>query len=189
MNWRRLFFISVGFGAGFAVAAFLIGAFIYWYVNRPKPWDKAALKATFATMEIDTQPQAANYKTTFLYDIENQTDRSYDFNSYNLTLLAVLAEGNALSKEFGHYQAEEPKIDGPAFIPAHGKARVQIVVYYAYPQDWNTDQKSDVNKVVKSFDHRLRELNGFVVFDNNAHYEIDMPEGWQNSDDVKSLKN
>ncbi len=133
------------------------------YSNRPKPWNKIALKATFATFEFDTRPQAASYKVDFLYDVQNTTERNYDFISSNFTLLAVLAEGNALSKEFGHYQAEKPRLDGPAFIPAHGKARIHVVVAYAYPSEWTTEEKNDAKKVIKSLNYRLRELTGFGV--------------------------
>ena len=121
----------------------------------------------------------------FLYDVENTTERNYDFNSSSFTLLAVLAEGNALSKEFGHYQAEDPRLDGPSFIPAHGKARIHVFVAYEYPSDWTPEEKNDAKKVITAFNHRLRELTGFVAFDQINHYEIDMPEGWRNWDDVK----
>jgi hypothetical protein len=122
----------------------------------------------------------------FLYDVENTTERNYDFNSSNFTLLATLAEGNALSKEFGRSQAEDPRLDGPAFIPAHGKARVRVLVAYEYPSEWTPEEKDDVKKGVKLVNLRLRELSGFVAYDQINHYEIDMPEGWGNWDDVKN---
>src|SRR5215831_1351425 len=169
MNWKRLILATAGFGAGFAIVAVAIGGGIYWYANRPKPWNKNALKATFATVEFNTQPQAASYKVEFLYDVQNTTRHNYDFQPSNFTILAVLAEGNALSKEFGHYQAEEPRLDGPAFIPAQGKARIHILVAYEYPSEWTAKEKNDIAKVSKSFNLRLRELTGFVAFDQVNH--------------------
>ena len=166
--------ISAGFGAGFAICACVLAGAAYWYSSRPKPWNKNALKATYATMEFDTRPQEASYKVDFLYDVENTTERNYEFNSSNFTLLAVLAEGNALSKKFGHYQAEEPTLDGPAFIPARGKARVHVVVAYEYPSGWTPQEKNDGKKVVEALNRRLRELTGFVAFDQINHYEIDL---------------
>lgn len=106
-TWKRLLLISAGFGAGFAVCvAAIVGSFC-WCSSRPKPWNKNALKATFATMEFDTRPQEASYKVDFMYNLQNTTERNYDFNSSNFNLLAVLADANALSKDFGHYQAED----------------------------------------------------------------------------------
>ena len=145
-TWKRLLLISAAFGAGFAICVAVIAGGAYWYSNRPKPWNKSALKATFSTLEFDTRPQEASYKASFLYDVENTTERNYDFNSSKLTLLAVLADGNTLSKDFGHYQAEEPTLDGPSFIPAHGKARIHVVVAYAYPSGWTSEQKNDGDK-------------------------------------------
>jgi hypothetical protein len=178
-TWKRLVLISAGFGAGFAICACVLAGAAYWYSSRPKPWNKNALKATYATMEFDTRPQEASYKVDFLYDVENATERNYEFNSSNFTLLAVLAESNALSKEFGHYQAEVPRLDGPAFIPAHGKARVHVFVAYEYPSGWTPQEKNDAKKVVAALDHRLNELTGFVAYDQINHYEIDMPKGWK----------
>jgi hypothetical protein len=186
VNWKRIVLIAAGFGAGFAIFATAIGAGIYWYANRPKPWNKNALKATFATVEFNTQPQATSYKVEFLYDMQNTTPRNYDFQPSKFTIMAVLAEGNVLSKEFGHYQAEEPRLDGPSLIPAQGKARIRVLVSYEYPSDWTANEKNDINKVGKAFSRRLRELTGFVAFDQTNHYQIDMPEGWRNWDDVKN---
>jgi hypothetical protein len=185
VTWKRLVLISAGFGAGFAICACVLAAAAYWYSTRPKPWNKNALKATFVTMEFGTRPQAASYQVDFMYDVQNTTERNYEFNASNFTLLAVLAEGNSLSKDFGHYQAEEPKLDGPAFIPSQGKARVHVLVAYDYPSEWNPEEKNDAKKVLSLFNHRLRELTGFVAYDQISHYEIEMPEGWRNGDDVK----
>jgi len=91
----------------------MIAGTLYWYSTRPKPWNKNALKATFATMEFSTRPEEVSYKVDFLYEVENT---NYDFNSSNFTLLAILADDNALSKKFGHYQAEDPRLDGPALF-------------------------------------------------------------------------
>jgi hypothetical protein len=184
-TWKRVLLIAAGFGAGFAICVALIVGSFYWYSTRPKPWNKNAFKATFATMEFSLQPQAASYKVDFQYDVQNTTERNYEFSSSNFTLLAVLAEGNVLSKEFGHYQAEEPRLDGPAFIPAQGKARIHVFVAYEYPSEWTPKEKNDIDKVIGSFNHRLRELTGFVAYDQINHYEIDLPEGWRNWDDVK----
>ena len=108
-TWKRVALIAAGFGAGFGICVAVTAGTYYWYSNRPKPWNKNALKATFATMEFDTRPQETSYKVDFLYDVENTTDRNYDFNSSNFTLLAVLADGNALSKEFRPLPSRGPK--------------------------------------------------------------------------------
>jgi hypothetical protein len=52
---------------------------LLFFFNATKHWSKNALKATFATMEFDTQPQAASYKVHFLYDVQNTTEQNYEF--------------------------------------------------------------------------------------------------------------
>ena len=74
---------------------------------------------------------------------------------YSATMMAVsvksvLSMSNALSREFGHFQAEEPRLDGPAFIPAHGKSRIYVTVAYPYPSEWTPQEKNDEDKVIKS---------------------------------------
>jgi hypothetical protein len=34
--------------------------------------------------------------------------------------------------------------------------------------------------------HRLKELSGFVIFDEQNHYRIDLPEGWKQWEGVKA---
>lgn len=60
------------------------------------------------------------------------------------------------------------------------------MVAYEYPLDWTPKEKNDAKKVIESLNYRLRELNGFVGYDQIKHYEIDMPESWRNWDDVKN---
>jgi hypothetical protein len=184
-TWKRLLLISAGFGAGFAICAAAIVAAGYWYSTRPKPWNKNALGATFTGLQVSTRPQETSYKVDFSYDVQNTTQRNYGFQSANFTLLAVLPDGNALSKEFGNYQAEDPTIDGPAFIPAKGKARIHVVVFYEYPSEFTATEKNDVTKVNKSVNRRLRQVAGFVAFDQTNHYELDLPGVWRDWDDVK----
>ncbi len=107
--WKTIAIRSFFGGAGIAVAlAIIVGAFI-WYHNRPehpKPWNTAALKATYDTLgfSLDASKDAEGYPVHFDYNLRNDTDKNYPFNGSTLTVMAVLTDGNALSKEFGAYQ-------------------------------------------------------------------------------------
>ncbi len=183
-SWKRLILISASFGAGFAIFISAIFGSVGWLRSRPQPWNSNALKASFETVELTTQPQQDSFLVDFLYNIENKTDRNYEIDPANLTVLANLTDGNALSKDFGHYQTSDAKIDGPSFIPAQGRARISIRVSYQYPSEFTDKDKNDVKKVSGSSAHRLKELSGFVIFDKASHCRIDLPEGWKNWDDV-----
>lgn len=176
-KWKIVFLKAVGFGVGFGVCVLVLGCAIYWYMHRPKPWNSAALKGTFAGMDFQTQPQQPDYKVNVEFDIENTTNRDYEFSPYNLTLLC-LNEGGSLSKEVGNYQSGEATIDGPAFIPSHGKGRVTVHLAYLYPPEFTAKDKNDVEKVTPSVGRRLKEINGLVLFDKSQFYRIDLPAGW-----------
>lgn len=189
-GWKRLAVRSFFGGIGIAVAlAIVFGVFI-WYSNRPerpKPWNTEALKAQWDTMEFTTgaSKDVEGYPVDFYYNVRNNTDKTYPFNGSTLTVMAVLTDGNALSKDFGHYQLGDATVDGPAFIPPSATARIAVHVSYRYPADFTAADKKDANKVNTSLNYRLKELSGFVVFDEQNRYRINLPEGWKNDPDVK----
>ena len=135
---------------------------------------------------VGSSKDTYSYPTVFYYNVHNNTDRNYQINSSTLTPMAVLAGGNALSKEFGHYQSGDATVDGPAFIPPGGTARIAVRVSYFYPDEFTQADKNNTDKILASFNRRLKELNGFVVFDEQNHYRIDLPEGWQQMPRVKA---
>jgi hypothetical protein len=176
----RAFFGGLGFAVGLGI---LVGAGV-WYSRRPerpKPWNNTALKATYDTMEfsLGASKDAYSYPVDFYYNVHNNTDRNYQISSPSLTPMAVLTDGNALSKQFGHHQSGDATFDGPAFIPPGGTARVEVKVAYFYPPEFTSADKNDPKKISANLDFRLRELSGFVVFDEQNHYRLDLPEGWK----------
>jgi hypothetical protein len=191
---KRLAIRSFFGGIGVAVTlAIVIGVFT-WYHNlpeRPKPWNTGALKAQWDTMEITTgaSRDVLGYPVDFYYNLRNNTDKNYPLNGQALTVMAVLTDGNALSKEFGHYQLGDATVDGPAFIPPTGTARIAVHVSYRYPDEFTNADRKDANKIIAHLNFRLKELSGFVVFDEQNHYRIDLPEGWKNNPGVKEATN
>jgi hypothetical protein len=146
-----------------------------------------AITATWNTLEfsVGTKKDADSYPVDFYYNLKNNTDRSYPLVVGNLTPMAVLTDGNALSNEFGHYQASAPIIAGPAFIPPGGTARISIRISYQYQDGFTNNETENANKILTNLNHRLRELSGFAIFDEESHYRIDLPEGWKQNLGVK----
>ena len=186
-TWKRIAIRSMFGGFVFAVTLAIIGGVAIWYSQRQgpqQPWNTTALKATYDTMEftVGSSKDPDSYPVFFYYNVQNNTDKNYDFNPAMLTLMAVLTDGNALSKDFGHYQSGTAVLDGPAFIPSGGTARIDLKVSYFYPDDFTQADKSDAKKIIPHLARRVKELNGFVVFDNQNHYRIDLSRGWKDSD-------
>jgi hypothetical protein len=177
--WKRLIVIGASFGVAFALALSVIVGGIVWYSSRPKPWKTDAIKARFASFEYTSQLD--NLPIDFEYDLENKTDATYMVGEGSgLVVMARLAEGNVLSKDFGHYQASDASVSGPSFIPAKCVGRITVRVVYNYRSDLTKTDRSDESKVAAYVGHRVKEMSGFVLFDQSNHYRIDLPGGWQN---------
>jgi hypothetical protein len=184
--WKKIAIRAVFGGIGLGIGAVAIIGAAVWYPNRPKPtppWNSKALTAKFDTMEfkIGASDETTSYPVDFYYNVQNNTNQTYQFTPAGLTPLAVLTRGNALSKDFGHYQASAATVDGPPFIPPGGTARIGIKVYYLFPDEFTDADKKNEKKLTESLGHRTDELNGFVIFDAQNHYRIDLPRGWEDT--------
>jgi len=179
-TWKKIVLVSAGFGAGFALTLTCIAGALAWYRDRPRAWNTRALEASFDTMEFDTQPSKESYIMKFMYDVRNNTGRNYQLIPLNLTTMAILTDGNALSNAFGSYQTSDATIEGPAFIPPQSKVRIVLQLSYQYPPEFTTEDKANLKKVVVSVDRRLNEVGGFVIFDQHNYYRVDLPGGWKN---------
>jgi hypothetical protein len=192
-GWKKLAIRAFFAGAGFAITLAVSAGAALWYHNRPerpKPWNNTALKATFDTMDISAShwTDTYSYPVGFYYNVQNNTDTNYQFSGTTFTPMAVLSDGNVLSKEFGSRQDGNVTVDGPAFIPPGGTARITIRVSYYYPDGFTKADQADVKKVIASFNNRLKELNGLVLFNEENHYRINLPEGWKQMEGVKEDK-
>lgn len=189
-SWKKFAIRAFFGGVGFAFALAVLAGAALWYHNRPerpKPWNNTALKATFDTMEIwaGHWKDTLSYSVGFYYNVHNNTDRNFEVSNSALTKMAVLSDGNVLSKEFGNYEDGDVIVEGPAFIPPGGTARIALYVGYYYPSDFTKADQADREKLIATFNNRLKELNGFVLFDEQNHYRVDLPEGWKDMEGVK----
>jgi hypothetical protein len=185
-SWKRIAIRSFFGGVGVAVTLGIITGGAIWYDSRPKPpkpWNTKAVTATWDTMEftVGASNEIYSFPVQFYYDVKNNTDKNFDIKDANLKPMAVLADGNAFSKEFGQYQDGAATVDGPDFIPPGGTGRVTLQVSYFFPQDYTKADKADGSKIVKVLNFRLKELGGFVLFDELNRYQIDLLKGWKDS--------
>jgi hypothetical protein len=177
-SWKRALLFGMSFGTGFALLLALLFGAATWYKSRPKPWNTGAIKANYASLEFTNNGETVD--VDFGYDLENETQSNYLIDKGNLVVLARLSDTNSLSKSFGHYQASEPTIDAPAFIPAKGKVRIDVRIPYTYAGIAAPKDKDDFQQIGKYVRRRVEELAGLVIFDQENHYQIDMASGWQN---------
>lgn len=102
--------IGFGFGVGVALTLVLIAEGWAWYENRPRPWKKDAIVASFT----DAQATADDRHIFLSYALVNKTD-----NDITLSDGDVISSVNLLRQKSTYQQDDQIKLDFPIFIPAN----------------------------------------------------------------------
>jgi hypothetical protein len=183
VGWKRVLLIGAGFGAGFAITlAAIVGAFV-WYQSRPAKepdWNTRAIKATFKDIGITTS--VAKPKFTFSYSLENTTSLDYSVDATSqVTLMATLPDGKGFEPD------EALSLPPSVYIPAKQKVVVSISKEAEYNDSYPARDRDDGEKLAIFMNRRLKELDGFVLFDKAHRYKIIFPNGWP--DTKKDTKN
>jgi hypothetical protein len=187
-TWKRFLLIGAGLGAGFAVsAAAIIGSWL-WYSSiphAPKPWNRAAIIATFDYPDTERgEGSSTPDQIVFYYTLENKTDFDYRFPPRDqLQFSAKLATENSLSANDDFLTLDKTNMILPA------KQRMRIQVHFAYRVEDNfgpsetTEQRHQRRQAIENYlNTKTSNLNGFAAFDLQNRYEIDFPNGWTHPD-------
>lgn len=154
-----------------------------------KPWDSQAMVATFEGIEVRSSPLAS---VGFNYTLENKTDadRWFQTNRPDTPLMAKVRNRN--SEQDTLVKVGSLYADFPNIIPAHGRARVRVYFSDDLLSSDLQERFAESNPLVASanpFDQlslnpsnavaaRWANLNGFVLYDSQARYQINFPRGW-----------
>lgn len=173
--WQRIFLKAAGLGTGFA--AFLVAATASWQVlqslpETPKPWNRDAIKATYADLYMNTGDRPV---ATFKYTLENTTPHDYHLPSDQKAAFVVLPNGKGMSQE------EELTWDKGAYVPPGQKVSVSFHITYDYNEAYPKSDRDNLDKLSKFMARRLNELEGFAVLDRANRYQVTFPKGWQDS--------
>jgi hypothetical protein len=180
-GWKKLLLIGVGWGVGFALGLGVLVGMWSWHESRPKPpkpWNNSAIKATYDTVftEGDTNT------LVIAYVLENATDRDYKATDDSTIMLT----GKLLRENSASTYLNVDKLDYPVFIPMRHRGRVLIHLAYPYSVKEKAGETPDERKKYREdleeyMVKELPNLDGFVMFDSEYHYEIDFPSGWKAS--------
>jgi hypothetical protein len=180
---KRMVVSGLAGGVGFAVAIAIILGIVSWYQSRPKPpkpWDKAAVTATYDS--IDTEGQSGRWegqppnRLVFYYTLQNNTDSDYQFSDLtNIVVMAKLKRQKSLSGQKGDKFLQP---DSPVLIPA--KQRIRFALHVGYPYEYDKSLKAGASKkdIEAYVNEKFSNLDGFALFDENNRYQIDFPKGW-----------
>jgi hypothetical protein len=145
--------------------------------KRSQPWNTTAITAKYD--EIRTGGE--DNHMVFEYSLQNNTDRDYVLENKVAVCLAVrLGSTRALSP---CHDNVEDAIQFPIIIRARQTALIALEIPKRYPTPLtparSSDGQPDPHKALEEFAAtEMPNLHGFVLFDGESRYEIDLPLGW-----------
>lgn len=158
--------------AGYAVSRY---RHVEFSSRPPAAWNSNAIKATFAGIQV-REIDSANAAVIFFYDLENTTDFDYRIeNGPKTNFLSRLKSDGSLSSE------EQPRLDHPAFVPARNRTHIglELVRPFLWPAQGGEASDQKFREFVK---RQTNNLEGFVLFDENTRYQVELRGGWPDID-------
>jgi TPR repeat protein len=137
-----------------------------------RPSESEAITATYVGIEIEVKEiDKAHVTLFFSYDLENNTDIDYRLADKPDVFIVARGTDGRLSQE------EALRLSYPTFLPA--KHRVRIAIEDARSFAWPRESDPGSDDKLKNFvRERLRNIAGFVLFDEVDHIQIELPSGW-----------
>jgi putative methionine-R-sulfoxide reductase with GAF domain len=137
-----------------------------------RPSESEAITATYVGIEIEVKEiDKAHVTLFFSYDLENNTDIDYRLADIPDVFIVARGTDGSLSQE------EALRLSYPTFLPA--KQRVRIAIEDARSFAWPRESDPGSDDKLKNFvRERLRNIAGFVLFDEVDHIQIELPSGW-----------
>lgn len=175
MALKNTLFKIAAAAAGITLALCIAAGCALWYASRPKPpkpWNTTALT-------VSDQPTFVTYGKELhihlRYDVQNHTDNDYSIDkNQRVRVMGRYPNGSLTTPLEGDYA----NIEFPVFIPAHHTGMVTLEITEVVPvakeakqsdEEYHEQLRALLNKVGGFFD-------GFTVFDEDNHYQIDLPK-------------
>jgi hypothetical protein len=182
--WKKLVLVGAGIGGGFAIMLAVIAAGWVWYEGRPHrdpDWNTTAIKATFKDVVITTS--VPKPKLTFSYSLENTTASDYTIDGTSqVQVMATLPEGKGFDPD------EALSLPASLYIPSKQKVVLSIFKEAEYNDAYPERDRDNGEKLAAFMNRRLKELDGFVLFDKGRRYKIVLPNGWPDVNKKEAAK-
>jgi hypothetical protein len=170
----------------FAILLALLGYLVVPLIPRqdaqtaatPAPaWNPGALHAELSGVQVrETDPNHATI--VFSYDIDNQTDLDYQMAKGPATVIMtrLKSDGTLAPNDNIH-------LDSLVFVPAHNRTRISFSMTepFRWPAGMALEHMGPINqdKYRALVAQQVSGVSGFVLFDQNSHYQIELPGRWQ----------
>jgi len=175
----RLLIVIIAFLSAAALLFLVLGRSSKQAVSpkQPEGWNSNAIRSSFEGVQVK-EVDPAHAALMFSYDLENTTDSDYHLsNDPKVVIMARLKSNGCLRTE------DSTQIDNSVFLPARTRARIALEVTYSFnwPAQMFPGQVGPVTQEkFRSFvAAKVADLQGFILFDQTARYQIELPSGWQ----------
>jgi hypothetical protein len=140
-------------------------------------WNSAAVRSTFTGIQVH-ELDATHAELVFSYDLENNTNTDFQLAKGPTTVVMTRLKSNST------LTSERPvELDHSVFLPARNRVRMSLKTagLFNWPSGLPIGQMGPVNqdKFRTLVSQEIGGISGFVVFDQAAHLQIELPGGWQ----------
>ena len=139
-------------------------------------WNPAAVRGTLAGIQVrEVDPNHA--AIVFSYDVDNQTDADYQLTKGpNAVILSRLKSDGTLVTN------DALQLDNSIFLPARNRARISFeeAKPFRWPAELVPGRMGPLTqeKYRSLVAQETANLSGFVLFDQNSKYQIELPGAW-----------
>lgn len=169
----------------FAILLALLGYLVVPLIPRqesqtaaPAPaWNPGALRAEPSGIQVrETDPNHATI--VFSYDLDNQTDADYQMAKGPTTVIMTRLKSDGTLEPNDNLH-----LDSSIFVPAHNRTRISFSATqpFRWPAGMALEHMGPINqdKYRALVAQQVGGASGFVLFDQAAHYQVELPGGWQ----------
>lgn len=156
------------------VVLFLVAAYAWrtprlvQHASGQTPWNSRAIASTFKGIQV-REVDATHASVVFLYDLENRAASDFQLKpGPSVVIMKRLKADGSLSSN------TSARLVSGAFVPTNNRTRIELEV--TDPFNWPAQRNAAADKAFRDFVARETSgLQGFVIFDQNSRYEIDLP--------------
>ena len=145
--------------------------------GQPRTWNRGTVSAGYVGSQL-REIDKTHSSLIIAYDLENDTDSDYRLaDGPGVVILSKL-------KSDGSYSQEQPiRLAYPVFLPARQHARLAVEI--TQPFDWPGEEDSGYLDRMRNFvKQRLENVGEFVLFDQTNHWQLELPSGWEQLQDM-----
>jgi hypothetical protein len=138
---------------------------------RATSWNSGAIQGRFSGVKV-REVDAENADLIFSFDLDNTTDTDYQLaKGPNVVIMSRLKSDGSFSSE------QQIGLNSSIFVPARNRTRIALEVVRPFEWPGQQDNTADA-KFRQLVAGQVADLDGFVLFDQTTRYQINLPGGW-----------